>query len=534
MRAVSKSPRTAAWQAKATGALPKTAGALVGLLFLSPLAYLAIEATRAGSLSSIAEAQAIRPLLRSLLLATAVATITVLVGTALAWLATRSDIPGRRILAVAAALPLAIPSFVAAAALRAALGVGGLIPWLPRPSGFWGALVVLVVVTYPYVYLPVAAALVTTPPDVEDAARLLGDTPYRMVRSVIVPQIRPATVSGALIVFLYVLSDFGAVSLMRYDTLTRQIYSSRLADTDTALALGLLLGGLALAAATVERRLSRSRAPYNSARKPRSYQLGRTRWPVFAVVASFLGTVIAAPAVVFLVWWLRSSLAAGSTYPSLAESLAALVTPGLNTVVAACVAGLSAAVLLLPAAYLAAGRESRVGFFASTAIASAFAVPGLVLALAVVYWVVQAPAVVASLYQTFPLLILVYVLHFGVQSHRTSVAAIAGLPRKYREAARMLGAGRFRRFATVDVPLIGPGVLAGGGLVLLSVVKELPATLLLAPTGFDTLATRVWNAAEGGFLGDVGVTSLGLLLLSGTLTWVLVLRPMQRNISPAD
>jgi len=92
------------------------------------------------------------------------------------------------------------------------------------------------------------------------------------------------------------------------------------------------------------------------------------------------------------------------------------------------------------------------------------------------------------------------------------------------DVARTLGAGRLRRLRTVDLPLATPGLLAGAGLVLLSTTKELPATLLLAPPGFETLATRIWNATEDAFLADASLAALFLLALSGVLTWFLVVR----------
>lgn len=88
----------------------------------------------------------------------------------------------------------------------------------------------------------------------------------------------------------------------------------------------------------------------------------------------------------------------------------------------------------------------------------------------------------------------------------------------------MLGAGSLRRLVTIDLPLMKPGLLAGGGLVLLSTVKELPATLLLAPFGFRTLTTRIWQSYSDGYLADVGLASVVLVVVSGVLTWVLVLR----------
>ena len=135
------------------------------------------------------------------------------------------------------------------------------------------------------------------------------------------------------------------------------------------------------------------------------------------------------------------------------------------------------------------------------------------------------PEALGFLYQSLPLLVLAYVVHFGAQALRAGQVAVGGLPRRMGDAARMLGARRVRRLATVELPLMRPGLVSGGGLVLLSTMKELPATLLLAPTDFDTLATRIWGAYQGGFLAETGVTSLVLVALAGVLTWLLILRP---------
>jgi iron(III) transport system permease protein len=131
---------------------------------------------------------------------------------------------------------------------------------------------------------------------------------------------------------------------------------------------------------------------------------------------------------------------------------------------------------------------------------------------------------VRALYQSFPVLILAYVVHFGAQAMRTSQVAVSSVPRSLDDAGRLLGAGRLRRLATVDLPLMRGGLVAGAGLVLLSVMKELPATLLLRPTGFDTLATEIWTAQEVHSFARMGVASILLVVVSGILTWVLVVR----------
>ena len=179
---------------------------------------------------------------------------------------------------------------------------------------------------------------------------------------------------------------------------------------------------------------------------------------------------------------------------------------------------------MLPIAYLIARHRSRAGGVANALVTAGFALPGLVIALALTRVGINLP----GLYQTFPLLILGYVVHFGAQSMRASNVAVASVPRRLDDAARMLGAGRWRRFRTVDLPLMVPGLAAGAGLVLLSTMKELPVTLLLAPLGFDTLATRAWAAIEDGFLAEAGLTSIVLVALSGVLTWLLVIRRAER------
>jgi iron(III) transport system permease protein len=140
-----------------------------------------------------------------------------------------------------------------------------------------------------------------------------------------------------------------------------------------------------------------------------------------------------------------------------------------------------------------------------------------------VFWTLNVPGF-DRFYQTIPLLVTAYVVHFGSQAMRAAEIAVAGVPVRLRESARLLGAGPLRRLVTVDLPLMRPGLLAGGGLVLLSTVKELPATLLLAPAGTKTLATQVWNSYEDGFFADAGLAALVLLAVSGVLTWALVLR----------
>ncbi len=525
MRAVSKVPdRTFETRPPRRWGL-RTVVALVGVGFAFPVGYLAWAAVGLGGefWATLTSASTLVPLRNSLLIAGSTAATAGLLGSLLAWLVVRTDLPGRRLWKTILPLPLVVPSFVGATALLAAFGRGGLVPFIPRVEGFWGAFAVLTLLTYPYVYLPVAARLSTTSASLEEAARLLGKGSVTTIVRVVVPQIRETVLAGTMLVFLYGLSDFGAVSLMRYDTITRAIFSARLFDRAASLTLGLVLAVLALAVAAFERLGAPTRtAPF--ATLPLRYPLGRWSVPATLFVAAVVGVGLVAPLAVFVFWVVRGSATVGVGFSGLGDSLAFLVEPTLNSAGAALAAGVMAAVVTLPVAYAAVRLRGWVPAVTSTVVNSVFALPGLVVALAVVFWAIRAPGALGGLYQTFPLLVFAYVLHFGAQAMQSSRAAIAAVPRRYDDVGRTLGVGRWRRFLTVEVPLMRPGLVAGSGLVLLSTLKELPATLLLAPIGFETLATKIWGAAEDGFFAEVGITSLVLVALSAILTWLLVLR----------
>ena len=241
----------------------------------------------------------------------------------LAWLTTRCDLPGRRLWSVLTALPLVIPSYIAAYLFVSALGPRGelqqaLAPLgvdtLPSVYGFGGAWLVLTIATYPLVLLPVRATLARLDPQLEDAARGMGRSGWGTFTSVVAPQLVPAAGAGALLAALYALSDFGAVSILRFDSFTRVIYQSYRASFDrtgaAALAALLVLVMLALLAveARARRRRSYHRATPGTARRPVVTRLGRWRWPALALCATVVGLAVVLP-VGMLVYWSGRSVA---------------------------------------------------------------------------------------------------------------------------------------------------------------------------------------------------------------------------------
>lgn len=511
-------------------------GALVSLIFAAPFVYLVAE--NASLASDVAEVLTsgvgLPPLVRTLTLATAVGLTAAALGTAIAWLVVRTDLPGRRVWAVAAPLPLVFPSFVGAAALQAAVAPRGmleeLVPALegrlPSVDGFLGAWIVLTLFTYPYVYLPVAARLGALPRSLEESARMLGRRPAIVFRTVVLPQTTSAIWAGALLVFLYTVSDYGAVAALRFNTLTVEIFSSGIYNQPKAAGLGLVLAVVALIVVAAERAAAarRPRLDTGPGRGPLVVPSGRWRWPAVGLVGVLVANALIGPLSVLGFWAWRGLTQTGEADPPLD-----LLVPTANTAAIGLVTAVVTVAIVLPLAFLTTRHRSRLGDVANALVVGGFALPGLVIALALVRWVLDIP-LLGGLYQTLPILLAAYVIHFGSQAMRSAQVAAGTVPRRLDDAARVLGARRWRRLRTIELPLMWPGLLAGGGLVLLSTMKELPATLLLRPTSVDTLAVHIWSAREAARWADTGLASIVLVALSAVLTWWLVARRVERVV----
>ncbi len=245
------------------------AAVLVAAAFALPGGYVAwrVIGGTESPLALLTSSRTLSPLWRTVQLAVLVSASTAVLGSALAWITTRTDLVGRRFWRIVVPLPLVYPSFVGAAAFISGLTPGGIVHDLAADLGFdltlrlhglSGAWLVLTLFTYPYVYLPVAARLASLPTAFEENARLLGDRPARVFTRVVLPQIGSSIAAGSLLVFLYTVSDFGAVHLMRFETLTQTIFRTRLFDRDRSFALAFLLLVLALVVVSAERTIARA------------------------------------------------------------------------------------------------------------------------------------------------------------------------------------------------------------------------------------------------------------------------------------
>jgi iron(III) transport system permease protein len=335
---------------------------------------------------------------------------------------------------------------------------------------------------------------------------------------VTLPQLRPAILGGSLLVFLYTLSEFGAVQLLGYDTLTRVIYATRQTNRALSFASASILLVLAIAVVSLERAQRGPTAPDDRATDTiaRPISLGWRRVPALGACGAVLLVGLIVP-LLSLGTWARRGLSDGRV------GFGELIDPAITTAAVSVIAAVLAVIAVLPIALAATRRPHRSSDVAAVAVIGGFAIPGLVIALALAVLTLNTPAL-NRFYQTLALLIVAYVIHFGSQALAGTEAAVRAVPNGLRESGRLLRANPFRRIMHVDVPLMRPGLLAAGGLVMLSTVKELPATLLLSPIGFSTLSTEIWSSYEEGFYAATGLASLTLVALSALLTWLLVLR----------
>jgi iron(III) transport system permease protein len=485
-----------------------------------PLAYLAVRIADAGwaQVSAVLFTPRVAELaVRSLALAAVVTVACVVIGVASAYLVTRTDLPGRRVFGVLAALPLAIPSYVAGYAWVAA---AGMIDRTWMFEGFWAAALVLTLCTYPYVFLPTAAALIGADPAAEEVSRSLGRGAWATFTGVTLRQVQPAVAAGGLLVALYVLSDFGAVSIVRTDTFTRAIFTQfNLGfSPNTAVVLATVLVALTVLVLTGETATRRRGARYarlgsGAGRAPARVRLRRTRWPALAGLTAVGALALGVPAVSMGRWFSEGVSRPGS----IAEVTAAA---GASLWVSLLGAGLTM-LLALPIGLLVARAPGPASLVLERLSYLPHALPGVVVGLSLVFFGVN---VAFAFYQTVWLLVLAYAVLFLPLAVGAVAAAAAQSPPQLEQVARSLGRRPWTVFRTVTVPLIAPGIGAGAALAFLTAMKELPATLLLRPTGMDTLATRMWtHTAVGEFAAAAPYAAL-LVVIAAVPTWLLVSR----------
>ena len=480
-----------------------------------------------------------------------------ILGTSLAWLVVTYQFPGRHLFEWALVLPLALPAYVIGFVFLGLLDFAGPVQTglrelfgpgfrLPDLRSGWGVTLMMTLVFYPYVYTLARTALLEQSPETLESARSLGRTRFQAFRAVTLPMARPSLVAGMSLAGMEALADFGTVATFGYRTLTEAIYRvwHGMFDRLAATQLAALLLGFAFLLVLVER-ASRGRARYTQAR--------RHGHPPAPIVLRGLPAA-AATGVCATVLFVAFGLPVGQL---LGWGIGALGREGLpagfglllgNSVWLATVSAVAACALAILLAYAVRLHPTPLVVPAVRFATMGYALPGAVIAVGVLLpltWLDRALAtalerilgIATGLVLTGSALGLVfaYLVRFLAVGFNTVEASLTKIPGSLDEAARSLGAGGGRSLREVHLPLMWRGVLAAAALVFVDVVKEMPATLLLRPSGLNTLAITVWQRTAESLWQEAAAPALALVA-AGLIPVALILRvaPGRRTATRDD
>ena len=525
--------------------------AIIALLVVSPMLWLvlrAMEVEPSRAYSLVVSSRTAWVTANSVALMGLVTLFSIGLGVPLAVLTTRTDLPYPRLWTIIAALPLVIPSYIGAIAFVGMFGSGGEIDSLfgitiPTIDGLPGAVFIITLYTYPYVFLTTRAALLSMDSSIVDAARTLNAGPLETFRRVTFPQIRPGIAAGALLAGLYALSDFGTPAFMGANVFTSRIYwEATDFNREYAALLALQLIAVVAVVLVIEAGIGRDEDTSGGGGSGSTIRLGNWKWPAMGFVSVLGMLTLAVPVAIFTNWLFHSE---GDRIPSYNFEWGITVTSAnplegfgiaigdgwgivYNSVHLAALAALVACVFALPVAYYSGRTNSLVSRVLERATYVGFAVPGVVIGLALVF---LGTRTLPSLYREGVwLLVFAYVVRFLPQAVGTVRSSVLQVDDKTIEAARTLNAGPIEAFRRVTLPLIMPGVVAGGVLVFLTTMKELPVTLMLRPIGMETLVSLIWNAQDSLAYRYAAVPALLLILISG-LSMLVLLRQEGGDLS---
>lgn len=481
----------------------------------------------------------------SLALCAIVLAVVLVAGVGTGWLVAAYDFPARDVLAWALVLPLAMPAFVMAYAytdfldtsgplqswLRALTGLAPGQYWFPDIRSLPGAGLFLGLALYPYVYMLARIAFAERSPSLAEAARSMGLRPRAAWWRVTWPVARPAVAAGCALVLMESLADFGTVSYFGVDTLTASIYRSwqGLGDKVAAARLAFVLLAIVGFLVLVERRQRVRMRFYTRAAKPAPrVALGgwrAARATALCALPLVLGFVL--PALLLARAWWGSG---GALDPRLASW-------ALNSVVLS----LLAAALILPVAlviaYAARIVQRRFVGFAVTLACAGYALPGIVIGVGLIVWIGWIDRLLGAMVfgGTIAAVVYAYGVRFFSIGYQGVEAALARISPSMDQSARSLGLSPMGVLREVHWPLLRPSIAVAGLLVLVDCLKELPATLVLRPFDFDTLAVSAYHFAADERLGEAALPSL-LIVLAGLAPVLLLSRVAEgrrRRAAPA-
>ena len=460
----------------------------------------------------------------TIILALTVTIASVCISVPLAIITIRTNLPMKKMFRVLLCIPLVFPSYIYGFLFIILFGPKGAlydmlaplgIEHIPEIYGFVGAFLCLTLLSYPYVFISASSSVVKLDYTYEEVSLSLGKTFWYTYVKVIIPLLKPSIIVGAVLVTLYVVSDFGAVSLLQYKSFSYVIYHqyetiqrSAAASTSSILILIGLLAIWFYRPDSANTKLYRSSATVS--RNSRLIDLGKFKWIIALIISILIFLSVILPISVLMYWGYSFTI----NYDDFFKWSSIY-----NSIYASGVGAICTVMLSIPIALLIAKHKSAFSILIEKVSYVGFVLPGIVVALAVVYFGINFTM---PIYQTIILLSLGYIILFLPVAIGVIKPVLLQINPKVEESAKILGASNVKIWKAITIPAMMPGLSGAFAIGFILIMKELPATLILAPLNFDTLATSIWTHATEASFGMAAVYSGILLFLTGLPMFVLL------------
>lgn len=458
---------------------------------------------------------------------------SVLISLPLAYLNVRSNLPFAKYLTSISVLPIALPSYVMATTQIEIWSKNGWVhnflkiffemKTFPSFYGLIGSVFVLSLITYPYVYIGLAAMFRRFDYQMIDASKTLGDSPFQSFFKIIFPLVRPTIVGGSLLVSLYVLSDFGAVSLLRFNTFTIAIFNRMYNSISNygVLEISLLAIIFCFIILFIESRSKNEARHFSNSKLSdnKKADLGFWKWILLPLTLLPLIFGFILPISV-LIYWIIIGIGEDMGFIE-------VIQPTINTLMISSVSAIFITLVCIPLLITIKKNVRLLSFFVDKVSYIGLSLPGVIVSMSLVFFCINY---FDYIYQTFIVLVLGYFISFLPAALGPIKSSMSQIDPKLEDASLTLGASKIKTYLNVVVKLASPGFIYGGVLVFILCLKELPATLILSPIGFQTLATEIWSNASEAFFIKTALASIVLVLIAGIPSYIFMSNDLSKRL----
>lgn len=508
---------------------------LLSFFLILPLLYLLFKITFEFNLffDFIFNTTILKLSLNTVSLIILVVIFSILISLPLAFLNVRTNLPFAKYLTSISVLPIALPSYVMATTQIEIWSKNG---WVhnffkmffnmnsfPSFYGLPGSVFVLSLITYPYVYIGLSAMFRRFDYQMIDASRTLGDSPFATARKVVFPLVKPTVIAGSLLVSLYVLSDFGAVSLLRYNTFTIAIFNRMYNSISNygVLEISLLAILFCFIILTIETKTKNEARHFSNSNLSdlKKIDLGAWKWVIFPIslIPLIFGFILP---VSVLIYWLIIGFGENMGFKD-------VIQPTLNTLFISSVSAVFITIVCIPLLITIRKNIKIFSFLIDKVSYIGLSLPGVIVSMSLVFFCINY---FDYIYQTFIVLVLGYFISFLPAALGPIKSSMTQIDPKLEDASFTLGASKIKTYYNVIVKLSSPGFIYGGVLVFILCLKELPVTLILSPIGFQTLATEIWSSASEAFFVKTALASIILVVIAGIPSYIFMSNDLSKRL----